>query len=77
MFTSDEPLPCSAEPELWFSNRIADIRTAKAACMDCPFQEACLRQTLETEKLMGHRMHGVHAGFTADERTKIEMKQSA
>ena len=39
----DDPLPCQREnPQLWFSERPADLVLAKAYCQPCPLLRFCL-----------------------------------
>jgi len=37
-----EPLPCSDNAALWFSDQPADLELAKASCRTCPLQRPCL-----------------------------------
>jgi len=50
----DEALPCRREdPELWFAETPADLETAKALCLDCPLQVACLQGAVERREPWG------------------------
>lgn len=43
-----DPLPCAREDwELWFSDRPAELRLAKAYCRPCPVRRACLAGAVE------------------------------
>jgi WhiB family redox-sensing transcriptional regulator len=49
-----EVLPCrQADPELFFAEAPADVEAAKALCLDCPIQEACLAGALERREPWG------------------------
>ena len=37
-----DPLPCSDETQLWFSEHPADLDLAKALCGTCPLRRPCL-----------------------------------
>mgnify|MGYP003941655825 CR=1 FL=1 len=42
------PLPChTVDPDPWFAESPADVETAKALCLGCPRQAACLAGALE------------------------------
>ena len=72
MLNTDQPTPCSTsgDPEMWFRKR--DQKKAKALCQTCPQLLECMRQTQETEALLGCRLEGVHGGMTKAEREGIE-----
>src|SRR6266540_583458 len=36
------PLPCSDDTQLWFSEHPADLELAKAMCETCPLRRPCL-----------------------------------
>ena len=40
------PLPCSDDTQLWFSEHPADLELAKAMCETCPLRRACLAGAL-------------------------------
>ena len=40
------PLPCRADPDLWFAETPAGLEEAKARCADCPVRDACLAGAL-------------------------------
>lgn len=69
----DYDLPCKEDPELFFSNRKKDIARAKAKCQTCKIMLICLERTLETERDLGHQLHGVHAGLTKAERANTTL----
>ena len=37
-----DPLPCSDNTQLWFSDLPADLELAKALCKTCPLRPPCL-----------------------------------
>ena len=50
----DVELPCrSAQEDLWFSERPADLERAKALCTDCPVRRACLAGALARREFCG------------------------
>jgi WhiB family redox-sensing transcriptional regulator len=54
----DDPLPCHREdPQLWFSDRPADLQLAKAHCRPCPMRRVCLAGAVERVE-----PHGVWGG---------------
>lgn len=77
MLHTDAPLPCSFDPELWFSRQKADIVAAKKACGRCPYQLRCLEDVKQTEELLGHQLHGVHGGLTPPERRRLTIRKIA
>jgi WhiB family redox-sensing transcriptional regulator len=48
-----DPLPCSENPRLWFSDRPADLELAKAACRLCPLRGPCLTGAVERAEPCG------------------------
>jgi WhiB family redox-sensing transcriptional regulator len=53
-----DPLPCHrASPQLWFSDRPADLQLAQAYCRPCPLRRICLAGAVER-----HEPHGVWGG---------------
>jgi WhiB family redox-sensing transcriptional regulator len=53
-----DDLPCRREnPQLWFSDRPADLQLAKAYCQPCPMRRVCLAGAAER-----HEPHGVWGG---------------
>ena len=51
-------LPCQRDnPELWFSDRPADLELAKTFCQLCPMRRLCLAGAVER-----HEPHGVWGG---------------
>ncbi|MBA8795628.1 hypothetical protein FHX74_003264 [Friedmanniella endophytica] len=47
-------LPCHrVDPELFFAESPADVEYAKALCLDCPIQQACLAGALERQEPWG------------------------
>jgi WhiB family redox-sensing transcriptional regulator len=50
----DAPLPCRAsQPQLWFSERPAELELAKARCRPCPLREACLAGAVQRSEPCG------------------------
>lgn len=45
--------PCSAQPELWFSEWPRDLAEAKARCEYCPLRRECLAGALERREPWG------------------------
>src|SRR5258707_11763658 len=41
------PLPCSDDTQLWFSEHPADLELAKAMCETCPLRRACLAGAID------------------------------
>ncbi|HZB29641.1 MAG TPA: WhiB family transcriptional regulator [Streptosporangiaceae bacterium] len=46
-------LACRTDPELFFAEAPADVELAKALCVDCPIQRACLAGALERREPWG------------------------
>lgn len=46
-------LPCTHDPELWFAESPSDLEQAKARCVPCPIQAACLEGALERAEPWG------------------------
>jgi WhiB family transcriptional regulator, redox-sensing transcriptional regulator len=46
-------LPCARNAQLWFSEQVADLEQAKAACRDCPLRQPCLAGALERAEPWG------------------------
>lgn len=66
--------PCSADPELWFSESEADKDKARGVCSTCPFQVACRELSDQPFELLDtvlpHAEFGVWAGV--DKRPNVE-----
>lgn len=78
MLHIDEPTACAeAFPELWFSNEPKKIAEAKRLCRACPFMLRCLNECIETEKLLGQRLRGIHGGLEPHERANLKMRRIA
>ncbi len=61
----DGLLPCLREdPQLWFSERPADLELAKAHCQPCPVRGPCLDGALARRE-----PHGVWGGEIFDQGT--------
>ena len=41
------PLPCRADPDLWFAETPAGLEEAKVRCAECPVRDACLAGALD------------------------------
>lgn len=79
MSSTGEERTCrrSTDPELWFSTRRRDQERAKTLCRSCKAAATCLEETLETERNLGHTLHGIFAGTTEQERQQVLTKLSA
>ena len=79
MLHTDQPRPCSTDPEAWFpdSRDRAAIARAKAACLPCPRRLVCLEDAMQTEEMLGQQLHGIHGGLTPSERKRFKMKRIA
>jgi WhiB family transcriptional regulator, redox-sensing transcriptional regulator len=47
------PLPCSDDTQLWFSEHPADLELAKAMCESCPLRRACLAGAIDRAEPFG------------------------
>src|SRR5258707_12842381 len=47
------PLPCSDDTQLWFSEHPADLELAKAMCETCPLRRACLAGGIDPAEPFG------------------------
>jgi len=48
-----DPLPCSNNARLWFSDLPADLELAKASCGTCPLRGPCLAGAVERREPWG------------------------
>ena len=48
-----DPLPCSDNTQLWFSDLPADLELAKASCETCPLRRPCLAGAVERREPYG------------------------
>ena len=48
-----DPLPCSDNAALWFSDQPADLGLAKASCQICPLLRPCLAGAVERAEPAG------------------------
>ena len=48
-----DPLPCSNNARLWFSDLPADLELAKASCVTCPLRGPCLAGAVERREPWG------------------------
>jgi WhiB family redox-sensing transcriptional regulator len=65
-------LPCQAsDPELWFSQRPAELELAKAQCQPCPIRLSCLSGALARSE-----PHGVWGGQIFDNGAVVEFKRA-
>jgi WhiB family redox-sensing transcriptional regulator len=48
-----DPLPCTDDSQLWFSEHPADLELAKAICRACPLQRPCLAGAMERAEPYG------------------------
>ena len=50
----EQALPCHrVDPDLFFAESPADVERAKALCVGCPLQAACLAEALERREPWG------------------------
>jgi WhiB family redox-sensing transcriptional regulator len=47
------PLPCSDNTALWFSEQPADLELAKASCRTCPLRGPCLAGAVDRAEPFG------------------------
>ena len=47
------PLPCSDDTQLWFSEHPADLELAKAMCETCPLRRPCLAGAIDRAEPFG------------------------
>lgn len=72
--TADD-LPCTFDPELFFSGRARDKAEAIRLCKTmCPRPAECLAECLEYEHISGETMAGIHGGTTPEERNRLKGK---
>lgn len=65
-------LPCQAsDPELWFSQRPAELELAKAQCQPCPIRLSCLSGALARRE-----PHGVWGGQILGNGAVVEFKRA-
>lgn len=50
---TDDSVPCSDQPELWFAEHPADLEAAKRACGVCPLKAQCLAGALARREPWG------------------------
>ena len=50
---TDDSVPCSEQPELWFAEHPADLEEAKRACAVCPLKAQCLAGALARREPWG------------------------
>ncbi len=48
-----DPLPCSDNTTLWFSEQPADLELAKASCRTCALRRSCLAGAVERAEPFG------------------------
>ncbi len=48
-----DPLPCSDNARLWFSDQPADLELAKEMCRACPLRLACLGGAIQRREPCG------------------------
>jgi hypothetical protein len=50
----DAGLPCrTSDPDLWFSDRPADLKMARSLCKRCPLRRPCLEGAIERQEPWG------------------------
>ena len=55
--------PCAENPDLWFSEKQSDRKTALAVCNSCPLRKECLEQAIANKEEFG-----IWGGTTEAER---------
>jgi WhiB family redox-sensing transcriptional regulator len=64
-------LPCqTSDPDLWFSQRPAELELARAQCQPCPIRLACLSGALARGE-----PHGVWGGQIFDNGVVVAFKR--
>ena len=61
------PLPCSDDTQLWFSEHPADLELAKAMCETCPLRRPCLAGAIDRAEPFG-----VWGGLDEEEREQLQ-----
>lgn len=62
-------VPCQSDPDLFFSNRKAEIELAKEACLYCPIKSECFQDALWDEE-----RSGIWGGTTMKDRRRLRRK---
>lgn len=60
--------PCTAAPDLFWSNAPADERAARALCSGCPLRPACAAHALDNDEPLG-----TWGGLTATDRVQMRL----
>lgn len=50
---ADHRIPCTEQPDLWFSDRPAEVERAKQLCGTCPVRAECLAAALDRNEPWG------------------------
>jgi len=75
-------VPCTWEPELWFSDSLEGRLMAKRICGTCPVRDVCLEVGLapirpDSKSFLPILPHGIWGGFDQEERGNIlRMRQA-
>jgi hypothetical protein len=65
-------VPCHADPDVWFAERVSEVAKAVRACQPCPVRSTCLQAALEWESGLGtHYRFGVWGGLTPRQRAAL------
>lgn len=66
---------CADDPDMWYSDSLADKMLAQSVCRQCPFIAACLAasEVVEGGKEASGRF-GIWAGLTPEQRATITRK---
>jgi hypothetical protein len=67
-----EEVPCTSNPELWFSTEASEIAQAKSVCQGCSLRvhQACQREGY-------NHPYGVFGGMSADDRLRERSGRAA
>jgi len=75
---TDQPVPCSFDPDLWDSRVASKAKEAAARCKnDCPILLRCLEHTQEVEGLLNQTLVGTRGGLTETQRRNTEFRRIA
>lgn len=63
--------PCGKYgPAMWLSDNEDMQATAIRLCRECPLARRCLDEVVETERLLGEAMKGIHGAKTEAQRRR-------
>lgn len=70
--------PCGRYgPSMWSKDDEVLNATAIRLCRECPLARRCLDEVLETEKLLGETMKGIHGAKTERQRRRYLERRKA